>query len=349
MKRTSPSSRLVSSAARSPALAITGPDVAAEIDAHFPRHDLRQRRLAQARGAEKQHMVKRLAARLCGGNEHAIRRFSRAAAWPTNSPRVLGRRAASTSSGVRAGHRWSGRSLRRLFQRQPHQRVERGGCAQFLAGGIDRAARLGGLEAKAVSAASASAWMPVAGGCAASDRMPAKPALSFSSWQMRWASLGPTPLARAIIAASPLAMARCTSTGSSAERIASATLPPTPARCEQAEPVAFIGAGKADQAKEILPHQHFGVHRHMIADDTDGRQGARRCLNQIADAIDVDHGMACAPAIQPSGEFGDHRVPVTTSGLPQNPFVPSLSRHGFSPSVPVTARTVLRQAQDERG
>ena len=36
----------------------------AEIDAELARHDLRQRRLAQARRADEQHMVERLAARL---------------------------------------------------------------------------------------------------------------------------------------------------------------------------------------------------------------------------------------------------------------------------------------------
>ena len=45
---------------------------------------------------------------------------------------------------------------------------------------------------------------------------------------MRWASLGPTPFARAIIAESARATAVCTSSGDRIERIASATLAPTP-------------------------------------------------------------------------------------------------------------------------
>ena len=39
---------------------------------------------------------------------------------------------------------------------------------------------------------------------------------------------------------------------------------------QQPEPVAFARARKADQAQEILPHQQFGMHRHLIADDADG-------------------------------------------------------------------------------
>ena len=71
MNRTSPSSRLVSSAARSPDLAITGPGGGAEADAQLARDDLRQRGLAEPRRAEEQHMVERLAAALRGLDEHA--------------------------------------------------------------------------------------------------------------------------------------------------------------------------------------------------------------------------------------------------------------------------------------
>ena len=39
------------------------PGCRAEIDAEFARHDLRERRLAEARRPDEQHMVERLAAR----------------------------------------------------------------------------------------------------------------------------------------------------------------------------------------------------------------------------------------------------------------------------------------------
>ena len=70
MNRTSPSSRLVSSAARSPDLAITGPGGGAEADAHLAREDLGERRLAEPRRAVEQHMVERFAAALRGVDEH---------------------------------------------------------------------------------------------------------------------------------------------------------------------------------------------------------------------------------------------------------------------------------------
>src|SRR5258708_10756863 len=49
-----------------------------EIDAKLARHDLRQRRLAEARGTDEQHVIERLAARFGGSDEDAeilARRF----------------------------------------------------------------------------------------------------------------------------------------------------------------------------------------------------------------------------------------------------------------------------------
>jgi regulator of protease activity HflC (stomatin/prohibitin superfamily) len=70
MNSTSCGSRLVSSAARSPALADHRARGAAEADPHLARDDLRQRGLAEPRRAEEQHMVHRLAARARGLDEH---------------------------------------------------------------------------------------------------------------------------------------------------------------------------------------------------------------------------------------------------------------------------------------
>ncbi len=70
MKRTSRSSRLVSSAARSPALAITGPGGGAEADAHLLGHDLRQRGLAETGRAGEEYVIERIAARAGGLNEN---------------------------------------------------------------------------------------------------------------------------------------------------------------------------------------------------------------------------------------------------------------------------------------
>ena len=61
MKSTSRSSRLVSCAARSPALAITGPEVERKLTAELAGDDLRERRLAQARRPDEEHMVEGVA------------------------------------------------------------------------------------------------------------------------------------------------------------------------------------------------------------------------------------------------------------------------------------------------
>ncbi len=57
---------------------MTGPEVERKFDAEFARDDLGQRRLAEARGADEQHVVERLAPGARGLDEHAevpARRF----------------------------------------------------------------------------------------------------------------------------------------------------------------------------------------------------------------------------------------------------------------------------------
>ena len=68
----------------------------AEVDAEFARDDLRQRRLAEARRADEQHMIQRLAARLRANSMNTLR-FLRAASWPVKSASTCGRNAASSS------------------------------------------------------------------------------------------------------------------------------------------------------------------------------------------------------------------------------------------------------------
>ena len=62
MKSTSLRSRFVRIAARSFGFSSTGPEVGAQVHAEFVGDDVRQRRLAEARRAEQQHMVERFAA-----------------------------------------------------------------------------------------------------------------------------------------------------------------------------------------------------------------------------------------------------------------------------------------------
>jgi len=69
MNRTSRSSRLVSCAARSPAFDHR-PGGRAEVHAQLARHDLGQRRLAQPRRTDEQHVVERLTGLLRSLDEH---------------------------------------------------------------------------------------------------------------------------------------------------------------------------------------------------------------------------------------------------------------------------------------
>ena len=51
-------------------MAITGPGGGAKADAQLARHDLRERRLAEARRPGEQHVIERFAARLGRLDEH---------------------------------------------------------------------------------------------------------------------------------------------------------------------------------------------------------------------------------------------------------------------------------------
>src|SRR6187402_3215333 len=101
MKRTSPSSRLVSRAARSPDLAMTGPDVARK-----PTPSSREMIWASVvlprPGGPKNRTWSSASPRAFAA-WMKTRRLSRAPFCPTNSSSVRGRSAASTSSGARVG------------------------------------------------------------------------------------------------------------------------------------------------------------------------------------------------------------------------------------------------------
>ena len=97
MKSTSRSSRPVSCAARSPALAITGPEVERKFTPSSRAHDLRQGSLSETRRADEQHVVERLAsgARRLDEDPEVL---ARAASWPVKSTSVRGRTVVSASS-----------------------------------------------------------------------------------------------------------------------------------------------------------------------------------------------------------------------------------------------------------
>ena len=69
----------------------------AQVDAELVRDDVRQRRLAEARRAEQQHVVERLAARLRAASMK-MPSWSRIFSWPMYSSRRRGRSARSIAS-----------------------------------------------------------------------------------------------------------------------------------------------------------------------------------------------------------------------------------------------------------
>ena len=88
----------------------------AEADPQLARDDLRQRRLAEAGRPEEQHVVERLASRLCAASMKTAR-LSRTCRWPTNSSSASGRIDASGASpviGSRRDHRCA-----RVLSRRP--------------------------------------------------------------------------------------------------------------------------------------------------------------------------------------------------------------------------------------
>src|SRR3546814_5513466 len=65
----------------------------------------------------------------------------------------------------------------------------------------------------------------------------------------------------------------------------------------------------------LVRSQHVGVDGDVAADCPQCVERARRRLDQIADAADVDHRMACAAAVEPSGEFRDHGAVRSAAGM----------------------------------
>ena len=133
------------------------------------------------------------------------------------------------------------------------------------------------------------------------------PALSFSSLTMRWASLGPTPWARAIIALSPLATARWSSSMVSAERMASATRAPTPwtevsSRNQSRSAAVAKPTSRIESSATSI--SVWSTTSSPIA-PSDG-EGAGRGGDQIADAVHVDHGVVGAEAVEQPAQLRDH-------------------------------------------
>src|ERR1044072_6264253 len=101
MNRTSPSSRLVSKAATSPDLAITGPEVARN-PTPISRATICARVVLPRPGGPKNRTWSSASPRALAASMNTLR-FSRAAFCPTNSSSVFGRNAESRSSGRRSG------------------------------------------------------------------------------------------------------------------------------------------------------------------------------------------------------------------------------------------------------
>src|SRR3546814_9191576 len=95
-------------------------------------------------------------------------------------------------------------------------------------------------------------------------------------------------------------------------------------------PVALLGAREAQQAQKILADQHFGMDGDVAADRAERVEGARRRLDQITDAADVDHGMACTAAIERSGDFRDHERCVARRSEEHTSELQSLMRISYA-------------------
>ena len=103
MNRTSRGSRLVSSAARSPALAITGPEVARKLTPSSRATICASVVLPRPGGPTKQHVVERFLARARGLDENL--QIGARLSWPMKSASRCGRSEASASSSAFSGVR----------------------------------------------------------------------------------------------------------------------------------------------------------------------------------------------------------------------------------------------------
>src|SRR5919202_2565449 len=161
MNRTSRSSRLVRSAARSPARAITGPEVARKLTPSS-RATIWASVVLPRPGGPAKSTWSSASPRALAASMNTLR-LARACAWPMNSDRVCGRRLTSASSPRASGARMrsvmqilrearrtrpvpesdgASRSLRQFPEPQADQRLGRGRVAGLLQGGRDGGARL---------------------------------------------------------------------------------------------------------------------------------------------------------------------------------------------------------------
>ena len=124
---------------------------------------------------------------------------------------------------------------------------------------------------------------------------------------MRAASFGPTPLARPIIALSPWLTARASSSGESADRIASASLPPTPwTEVSARKESRSTARAEAEQGPGVLAYLKLGEDQHLAAHRSERVERACADVDQISDARDVDDRRVGANFCEGSCQAGDH-------------------------------------------
>ena len=106
---------------------------------------------------------------------------------------------------------------------------------------------------------------------------------------MRSATFGPTPGVRATMALSRIAMAVARSAGLSVLRTDSATLVPTPCTvCNSRNHSRSPSLKKAEQADLILAHMRLDRERRGSPARGNACKRARRAMNEIADAVDIE-------------------------------------------------------------
>src|SRR5690606_17960311 len=77
-------------------------------------------------------------------------------------------------------------------------------------------------------------------------------------------------------------------------------------RGQQAEPVALAGTGEAEQAHVVLADLEIGEHGDLVAGEAERGQSLARAVDEIADALDVDHRPVRPRLVEPPGQLGNH-------------------------------------------
>src|SRR3954465_9518977 len=324
MKSTSRSSRLVSCAARSPALAITGPEVERKLTPSSRATIWASVVLPRPGGPTKSTWS---SASLRAFDEPMKTwRFARACFWPMNSASPCGRSDASASSSRRSGVRRrlgvAFMSPRQLPQPQPDQRLRLRRLAGLAKrrgdGGGGLSLRIAEIDEGRDRIRHGLRRAPVVDGVGEADQRRGEGAergglvlaLRDDAGGELWADAGRAGNAR-LVAGRDRGRERAR-VERREDRQRDLGADPLH-RLQQAEPFPLLVGAEAEEADHVLADMGLDRQRRRLADRGQGLERARRAMHEVADAGHVEDDEVLAVSVDHAAQLADHPHPCSRS------------------------------------